>query len=43
MDTCISMLSRPPLGGLFDYRRANSMARASFAQSNQRIMLGEDV
>jgi hypothetical protein len=43
MDVYTSMLSRPPLGGLFDYRRANSMARASFAQSNQTVTLGEDV
>jgi hypothetical protein len=43
MDVYISMLSRPLPSGLFDYWRANSMARASFAQGKQCITPGKDV
>jgi hypothetical protein len=42
-DLYFSMLFRPLPSGLFDPRRANSVARASFAQSNQRTTLGKDV
>lgn len=43
MEVATSMLCYPPLGGFFRDRRANSMARASFAQPVQTTQMGEDV